>query len=84
MVPAAFWLYYFNVGDIDAAMKRVTAGDGRTLGSPVYMQNGRWGVQCTDPQGAMFSLIGTRSPATSDKPRYDTITIYKVDFSAKS
>ena len=84
MVPAAFWLYYFNVGDIDAAMKRVTAGGGRTLGSPVYMQNGRWGVQCTDPQGAMFSLIGTRSPATSDKPRYDTITIYKVDFSAKS
>jgi hypothetical protein len=32
----------------------------------------------------MFSLIGTRSPATSDKPRYDTITIYKVDFSAKN
>ena len=55
MVPAAFWLYYFNVGDIDAAMKRVTAGGGRTLGSPVYMQNGRWGVQCTDPQGAMLA-----------------------------
>ena len=83
-VPVPYWLYYFNVGDIDAAVKRVTAGGGRNLGSPVYMQNGRWGVQCTDPQGAMFSLIGTRSPATSDKPRYDTITIYKVDFSAKN
>ncbi len=28
-VPMPFWLYYFNVGDIDAAAKRVKAGGGK-------------------------------------------------------
>jgi len=27
---ARFWLYYFNVGDIDAAAKRVGDGGGRS------------------------------------------------------
>ena len=30
--PSALWLHYFNVGDIDAAVKRATAGGGQ--GSP--------------------------------------------------
>jgi uncharacterized protein len=29
MEPVPFWLYYFNVGDIDVAIKRVKAGGGR-------------------------------------------------------
>ena len=33
-VPVPFWLYYFNVGDIDAAAKRVKAGGGQILERP--------------------------------------------------
>ena len=60
-VPVPFWLYYFNVGDIDAAAKRVRAGRGQILNGPVEVPGGNWIVQCTDPQGAMFALVGTRS-----------------------
>jgi uncharacterized protein len=57
----AFWLYYFNVGDIDAAAKRVTAGGGRIFGAPLELQGGSWVIQCADPQGAAFALEGKRS-----------------------
>jgi predicted enzyme related to lactoylglutathione lyase len=60
-VPAPFWLYYFNVGDIDAAMRRVRAGDGEILDGPIEVPGDRWIVRCTDPQGAMFALVGKRS-----------------------
>jgi predicted enzyme related to lactoylglutathione lyase len=57
-----FWLYYFNVGDIDAAVKRVQAGHGEILEGPLeVLGNDRWIVHCTDPQGAMFALVGKRS-----------------------
>jgi uncharacterized protein len=59
--PVPFWLYYFNIGDIDAAAKRVTAGGGRILEGPSELPGGSWVVQCTDPQGAMFALEGKRS-----------------------
>jgi predicted enzyme related to lactoylglutathione lyase len=61
MVPVPFWLYYFNVGDIDAAVKRVKAGRGRILDGPIEVPGDRWIVQCTDPQGAIFALVGMRS-----------------------
>jgi len=60
MVPVPFWLYYFNIGDIDVAAKRVKAGGGRILDGPVEVFGGRWIVRCTDPQGAMFALMGKR------------------------
>jgi uncharacterized protein len=59
----AFWLYYFNVGDIDAAAKRVTAGGGRIFGAPLELQGGSWVIQCADPQGAAFALEGKRGGA---------------------
>ena len=58
LVP--FWLFYFNVGNIDAAVKRVKAGGGQVLEDPLEVSDGGWIVQCTDPQGAMFALVGTR------------------------
>jgi uncharacterized protein len=60
-VAAPFWLYYFNIGDIDAAVKRVTASGGRALNDPIEVLRGSWAVQCTDPQGAIFALVGKRS-----------------------
>jgi predicted enzyme related to lactoylglutathione lyase len=60
-VPIPFWLYYFNVDDIDAAAKRVSARGGQILTGPLEVPGSRWILQCTDPQGAMFALVGKRS-----------------------
>ena len=59
--PVPFWLYYFNVADIDAAMSRVKAGGGEILRGPEEVPDGSWIVHCTDPQQTMFALIGRRS-----------------------
>jgi predicted enzyme related to lactoylglutathione lyase len=62
MEPVPFWLYYFNIGDVDAATKRVQAGGGQILSGPVEVPGGgSWIVQCKDPQGAIFALAGKRS-----------------------
>ncbi len=60
-VPIPFWLYYFNIGDIDAAAKRVKAGGGQIIEGPLEASGGSWILQCRDPQGALFALVGTRS-----------------------
>jgi predicted enzyme related to lactoylglutathione lyase len=60
MVPVPFWLYYFNIGDIDAAAKRVNARSGQVINGPIEVPDGSWVVQCTDPQGAIFGLVGKR------------------------
>ena len=62
-VPMPFWLYYFNVGDIDAAAKRVKSGGGRILEGPLEARGGNRIVRCTDPQGAMFALRAGRPEA---------------------
>src|SRR6516164_7118987 len=59
--PVPFWLYYFNVGDIDVAMRRVRAARGEIVHGPIEVRGGRWMAQCTDPQGAIFALAGKRS-----------------------
>ena len=59
--PVAFWLYYFNVDDIDAALDRVKIAGGRILEGPLELPEGIWIVRCTDPQGAAFALQGKRS-----------------------
>jgi uncharacterized protein len=59
-VPIPFWLYCFDVGDIDAAVKRVKTGGGQIIEEPFEVAGPSWIVQCIDPQGAMFALAGTR------------------------
>ena len=59
--PVPFWLYYFNVDDIDAATERVTTGGGQIFEGPYEVLDGNWIVRCRDPQGAAFSLQGKRS-----------------------
>ena len=61
-LPLPFWLYYFNIGDVDAAAERVKAAGGQILEGPTEVPGGRV-ARCTDPQGAMFALIGKRSEA---------------------
>jgi predicted enzyme related to lactoylglutathione lyase len=64
-MPAPFWLYYFQVADIDAAGARVTKGGGRIMHGPMEVPGGSWIVQCGDPQGAMFALVGARPTANA-------------------
>jgi hypothetical protein len=54
------WLYYFNIGDIDAAAERVRAGGGWIFEGPFEVPDG-WIVRCIDPQGAIFALLEKRS-----------------------
>jgi uncharacterized protein len=58
--PSPLWLHYFNVSDIDAAVKRATAAGGQVLYGPTAAPGDKWVVQCMDPQGALFALTGTR------------------------
>ena len=59
--PIPFWLFYFNVDDIDAAAERVKAGGGRVYDGPLELPGGSWIARCADPQGAAFALQGNRS-----------------------
>jgi uncharacterized protein len=57
---ARFWLYYFNVADIDAAGKRVADGGGKIMQGPTQVPGGGWIIQAADPQGASFALVGPK------------------------
>lgn len=59
--PVAFWLYYFNVADIGAAVDRVRAAGGQILEGPTDIPDGGRVARCADPQGAIFALIGKQS-----------------------
>ena len=61
LLPSLHGHYYFNVGDIDAAANRVRSGGGEILNGPTEAPDGSWIVQCTDPDGAIFALVGRRS-----------------------
>jgi predicted enzyme related to lactoylglutathione lyase len=40
MEPVPYWLYYFNIGDIDAAMERVKTGGGQVFEGPLELPSG--------------------------------------------
>ena len=61
MDPVPFWLFYFNIGDIDAAAERVEAAGGQVFEGPLELPGGGWIARCRDPQGAAFALQGKRS-----------------------
>jgi uncharacterized protein len=59
-VPVPFWVYYFNVADLDRAMASVRAGGGQVVHGPEELAGGLAIIRCIDPQGAMFALRGPR------------------------
>jgi predicted enzyme related to lactoylglutathione lyase len=65
-VPVPSWLYYFNVGDIDLALRRVEEGGGRIALGSHDLPDDTGIARCIDPQGAMFALQG---PRTNDPTR---------------
>jgi predicted enzyme related to lactoylglutathione lyase len=60
--PIPFWLYYFNVEDLDAAIARVTNGGGQVFEGPLELPDSSWVARCRDPQGTAFAIQGKRSP----------------------
>jgi uncharacterized protein len=59
--PVPFWLFYFNIDDIDAGAERVKSGGGQVVEGPLELPDGSWFARCTDPQGAVFAVQGKRS-----------------------
>ena len=61
--PVPYWLFYFNVEDLDAAVERVRAGGGQASCNDDELPGGLWVAHCTDPYGAEFGLQGKRGQA---------------------
>lgn len=55
--PAPFWLFYFNVDAVDAAVERLTRAGGKVMMGPHQVPGGSWIVQAIDPQGAIFAIV---------------------------
>jgi hypothetical protein len=58
-IPVSCWNFYFCVDSIKAAIQRVESGGGKVLNGPVQVPGGGWIINGQDPQGAMFSLVGS-------------------------
>ncbi len=56
-VERPFWLFYFNVAGIDAAVARIGQAGGSVVNGPMQVPGGSWIVQGLDPQGALFALV---------------------------
>src|SRR5258705_3672970 len=56
-VPAPFWLFYFNVGDFDAAVEGLKAGGGTVVHGPMGVPGGSLDVHGHEPQSAMCALV---------------------------
>lgn len=58
-MPVSMWTFYFRVPEIHAAIAYVKANGGEVLNGPIEVPGGDLCINAMDPQGAMFSIIGT-------------------------
>jgi uncharacterized protein len=78
--PDTFWLYYFEVADLDLAMGRVRTEGGQITRGPIELWADIGVAHCIDPQGAVFALQGKRSKTgRADDPQ----SAPQLDWSAK-
>jgi predicted enzyme related to lactoylglutathione lyase len=56
--PPPMWDYYFRVPSIAAVLPRIEAGGGKLIHGPHEVPGGDYIVMGTDPQGALFHLVG--------------------------
>lgn len=78
--PVPFWLYYFEVADLDLAMHRVRAEKGWITRGPIEVWGDIWIAHCIDPQGAVFALQGKRTKVSqADDPQ----SVPQIGWSAK-
>lgn len=59
-MPVPMWHYYFRCADIDTALKTIIDNGGEILQGPDEIPGGDFTLKGIDPQGALFSLVGTR------------------------
>jgi uncharacterized protein len=68
--PVPFWLYYFEVADLDLAMGRVRTEGGQITRGPIELRGDIWIAHCIDQQGAVFALQGKRTKTSqTDDPQ---------------
>lgn len=72
--PVPFWLYYFEVADLDLALAQVNKAGGQVAQGPIELWDKSFVARCIDPQGAMFALQGNRSEAAIEAGRADRET----------
>jgi hypothetical protein len=60
-MPTPAWLFYFKVGGIEQAAERIRSNGGQVMQEPHEVPGGEWIVHATDPQGALFALVGPRN-----------------------
>ncbi|MCB1671602.1 MAG: VOC family protein [Gammaproteobacteria bacterium] len=65
-MPMPMWHYYFRCADIDTAFQAISEHGGQVLHGPDEIPGGDFIVKGLDPQGALFSLIGTRTHAVTE------------------
>ena len=58
--PPPMWTYYFRVSDIDAAAASARTGGAHILHGPCEVPGGDRILIGSDPQGALFALVGRR------------------------
>ncbi|WP_271077384.1 VOC family protein [Aurantiacibacter sp. MUD61] len=58
-MPVSMWTFYFRVPDIHAAADYVKDRGGEILNGPMEVPGGDMCINAMDPQGAMFSIIGS-------------------------
>ena len=59
-VPASMWNFYVGVDDIDRAAEAVRLGGGQVFQEPIEIPGGEFALNGSDPQGALFGLVGPR------------------------
>lgn len=59
-MPASMWNFYFGVEDIDVAAAAVKSNGGQLFQDPMQIPGGEYAVNGSDPQGALFGLVGPR------------------------
>lgn len=60
-MPVSAWTFYFRVPDIDAAADAIKAKGGTLFQDPIEIPGGEYSLNASDPQGAVFGLVGPRT-----------------------
>ena len=60
--PPPAWRFYFGVEDIDVAARAVSGNGGAIHYGPAEVPGGSFIIVASDPQGALFGLVGPRRP----------------------
>jgi len=59
--PPPAWNFYFGIEDIDVAAKAVSGNGGTIHYGPAEVPGGVFIIVASDPQGALFGLVGPRN-----------------------